>query len=102
MRAIIVLVVAFVAIAAMYNDPFRPLATAQLPAVIAQAERHAVEGRRLIARQEALIASLHRRGHDAANTRKVLDALKDTQAIHEDDVRRLRDELDAASQPSSF
>jgi hypothetical protein len=33
MRAIIVLVVAFVAIAAMYNGPFRPLATAQLPAV---------------------------------------------------------------------
>jgi hypothetical protein len=42
---------------------------------LAQAERHAAEGRRLIARQEALIASLHRRGHDAANTRKVLDAL---------------------------
>jgi hypothetical protein len=69
---------------------------------LALAERHAVEGRRLIARQEALVASLHRRGHDTANTRKVLDALRDTQAVHEDDVRRLRDELDAASQPSSF
>jgi hypothetical protein len=68
---------------------------------LAQAERHAVEGRRLIARQEALVASLHRRGL-TANTRKVLDALRDKQAIHEDDVRRLRDELDAASQPSSF
>jgi hypothetical protein len=29
------------------------------------------------------------------NARKVLDALRDTQAIHEQDVRRLRDELEA-------
>lgn len=33
MRAIIVLVVAFVAMAAVYNGPFKPLATAPLPAV---------------------------------------------------------------------
>ena len=69
---------------------------------LAQAERHAAEGRRLVARQEALIADWHQRGHDTTDARKVLDTLSDTQAIHEDDARRLRDELDAASQPSTF
>ncbi|WP_283841822.1 hypothetical protein [Bradyrhizobium manausense] len=32
-RAIIVLVVAFAAIAAIYSGPFQPLATASMPAV---------------------------------------------------------------------
>jgi hypothetical protein len=66
---------------------------------LAQAERHAAEGRRLVARQETLIADSHQRGHDTTGARKVLDTLRDPQAIHEYDVRRLRDELDAASQP---
>lgn len=33
MRAIIVLIVALVAIAAIYSGPFKPLATAEMPAV---------------------------------------------------------------------
>ena len=67
---------------------------------LAQAERHAAEGKRLVARQETLIADSHQRGHDIADARKVLDTLRDTQAIHEDDVRRLRNELDAVMGPA--
>ncbi len=66
---------------------------------LAQAERHAAEGRRLVARQETLVTGLHQRGHDATDALKILGTLRDTQAIHEQDVRHLRDELNAASQP---
>ncbi len=65
----------------------------------AQAERRAVGGRQLVARQERLITELDRDGHDTAAARKVLATLKEAQALHEQDVDRLREELRAASQP---
>ena len=64
-----------------------------------QAERRAAEGRRLVEHQEALLAGLDRDGHDTKAVRKVLDALRETQALHVQDVRRLLEELEAASQP---
>jgi hypothetical protein len=73
------------------------------PAVIQQhlflAEQHAVEGKRHLARQEELIAELEQRKRDTTDAGKVLAALKETQAIREQDVVRLRAELRAASQP---
>ena len=48
---------------------------------LAQAERHADEGRRLMSRQEGLIANLKKRGHDTADADKVRDILIETQSI---------------------
>ncbi|MGY3347311.1 MULTISPECIES: hypothetical protein [unclassified Bradyrhizobium] len=64
---------------------------------LAQAERHADEGRRLISRQEGLIANLKKRGHDTADADKVRDILMETQSIHLQDAQRLRGSLSAAS-----
>ncbi len=64
-----------------------------------QAERHAAEGRQLVARQEALVAELDRDGHDTDAARKVLETLRETQSLHEADVRRLLEELEAVSRP---
>ncbi|MGY3235654.1 hypothetical protein ACVMAJ_002544 [Bradyrhizobium sp. USDA 4448] len=66
---------------------------------LAQAERHADEGRRLISRQEGLIAKLKKRGHDTADADKVRDILIETQSIHLQDAQRLRGSLSAASRP---
>jgi hypothetical protein len=44
-----------------------------------QAQRHAAEGKRLVARQEAVVAELDRGGHNAIDARKVLDTLRDTE-----------------------
>jgi hypothetical protein len=60
---------------------------------LAQAERHAAEGRRHLARQEALVAELDRDGHDTTEARKVLATLRATQTLHEEDVGRLLGEL---------
>jgi hypothetical protein len=65
---------------------------------LAQAERHAAEGRRLVVRQEALVANLCERGRSAADACKVLEALKEATAVHDLDVERLHRELRAASQ----
>ncbi|HEY9127672.1 MAG TPA: hypothetical protein VIM62_11130 [Acidobacteriaceae bacterium] len=72
---------------------------AELQQHLAQAERHAAEVKRLIARQEGLIANLAKGGHDTTDARKVMETLRDTQAIHDADVRRLLEALQAASQP---
>ena len=60
---------------------------------LSQAEHHAAEGKRHLARQEELIAELDRDGLDTAEAFKVLAALRETQALHEQDVDRLRGEL---------
>jgi len=62
-----------------------------------QAEWRAAEGRRLLEHQEALLAEIARDGHDTKAVGKVL--LRETQALHEQDVRRLLEKLEAASQP---
>ena len=64
---------------------------------LAQAERHADEGRRLISRQEGLIANLKKRGHDTADADKVQDILIEIQSIHLQDAQRLRDSVSDAS-----
>ena len=60
---------------------------------LAQAERHAAEGRRHLARQEELIARLDQHGHDTTDARNVLSTLRTTQALHEADVERILGEL---------
>ncbi|MHC2465553.1 hypothetical protein [Bradyrhizobium embrapense] len=60
---------------------------------LALAERHAAQGRQHVARQENLIAELDRDGHDTTEARKVLDTLRITQALHEQDVERILGEL---------
>ncbi|MHC2256100.1 hypothetical protein ACVILK_005792 [Bradyrhizobium embrapense] len=60
---------------------------------LALAERHAAQGKQHVARQENLIAELDRDGHDTTEARKVLDTLRITQALHEQDVERILGEL---------
>lgn len=81
------------------NARFGRMDPAALQQHLNKAERHAAEGRQLVARQATAIADPNKHGHDTTDARKVLNTLTDTQAIHEKDVRRLRDELKAASQP---
>jgi uncharacterized membrane protein len=56
---------------------------------LAEAEQHVAEGWQHIERQEALIAEIDRKGYDAAEARKVLATLRDTQTIYEQEVERL-------------
>jgi hypothetical protein len=67
---------------------------------LSQAEHHAAEGRRHLARQEELIAELDRDGLDTAEALKVLATLRETQALHEQDVHRLLGEL--GKQPRNY
>jgi hypothetical protein len=60
---------------------------------LAQAERHASEGARLLAKQETLIAELNRDGHDTARALKMLVTMRNTQALHQQDVERILREL---------
>ncbi|MBR0789979.1 hypothetical protein JQ631_12945 [Bradyrhizobium manausense] len=57
------------------------------------AERHVAEGRRILARQEELIDLLQARGYPTDCAKKVLDTMRDAQAIHEQDVERILKEL---------
>jgi hypothetical protein len=56
---------------------------------LAQAEHHAAEGKRHLARQEQLVAELDRDGLDTAGALNVLATLRETQTLHEQDVERL-------------
>lgn len=56
-------------------------------------ERHVAQGKRQLARQEALIADLERAGHDLTDARKVLATMRDTQSLHEQDRDRILKEL---------
>ncbi len=60
---------------------------------LAQAERHVARGGRHLARQEAIIAELDRDGHDTTEALKMLATMRATQALHEQDVRRLLKQL---------
>jgi len=62
---------------------------------LAQAERHAAEGNRHLARQEQLIAQLDQHGHDTTEALKVLSTFRSTQALHEADVVRILGQLAA-------
>jgi hypothetical protein len=56
-------------------------------------ERHVREGRGHVARQQALVAELHRRGLDADLARALLVKFEQLQALHVADRDRLRAEL---------
>ena len=56
---------------------------------LAQAERHIAQGVVHLARQRALIAELHRAGHDTDEARAILDSLMETQVLHQQDRERL-------------
>jgi hypothetical protein len=60
---------------------------------LALAEHHVDQGKRHLARQEELIAELGREGLDTTQARKVLATLRETQALHEADVKRILGEL---------
>jgi hypothetical protein len=56
---------------------------------LAQAVRHAAEGRRIIVRQRALIERLRAKGHSTLEAEDTLDLFLRSQAIFEDDLHRL-------------
>ena len=60
---------------------------------LVQAEYHAAESMRLVAQQEELVAGLKQRGLGTADAAKVLDALRDAQTVHEQDIQFLRTKL---------
>ena len=55
-----------------------------------QAVRHVAEGRRIIVRQRALIERLRASGHSTLRSEDTLDLFLRSQAIFEDDERRIR------------
>ena len=61
---------------------------------LAQAEDWARQGRQQVEHQRRVVAILERDGHDTAQARALLDTLLETQALHEDGVRRLVRELE--------
>lgn len=63
----------------------RTLALQQL----AQAERLFSRGERHVGRQEARIATLDHHGHDTSDARKLLTTLRESQALHREEIRRL-------------
>lgn len=58
----------------------------------ALAERHVSEGRRTIDRLHALIARQQVRGRSTVSSQGLLASLQHTQAVFEDDLRRIEDE----------
>jgi hypothetical protein len=56
---------------------------------LAQAGWHVAQGEEHIYKQEALIAELDRDGHDATDARALLQIMRDTQALHREDVKRI-------------
>jgi hypothetical protein len=60
---------------------------------LAQAERHVAMGREVVRRQQQIIVELERDGHDSTQARALLASFRITQAAHEDDFERRRQEL---------
>ena len=56
---------------------------------LAQAGRHVAQGEEHICKQEALIAELDRDGHDATYARALLQTMRDTQALHREDLMHI-------------
>jgi CRP-like cAMP-binding protein len=61
-----------------------------------KAERHAAHGREMIARQRALVARLRNDGHDTLLAESILRTMIETQALHENSVIKLAEELNGA------
>ena len=62
---------------------------------LAQAQRHVLQGKTIIARQEALIARLKRDGHDTSEAEVLLVKFQETQRMHKEDAAAIRKKLDA-------
>jgi hypothetical protein len=60
---------------------------------LAQARRHIALGQKHIKRQTELIGELERDGHDAAESKRLLDLFKDVQAMHVAYRDRLLEEI---------
>lgn len=54
-----------------------------------QTLRHVIEGRRIVARQRALIERLRAAGHDSSHSEQLLEEFERTLAIFESDLREL-------------
>jgi hypothetical protein len=65
---------------------------------LVQSARRAEEAERHIAKQEALIADLKRRGLDTTDAHAVLGILHDTQIIHLQDLARVAKAIQAREQ----
>jgi len=59
-----------------------PLAFAMRLRDLAMVERHVALGEGHLAKQEALIAGLERKGRDTDNARAFLTTMRETQALH--------------------
>jgi hypothetical protein len=57
---------------------------------LAQAERHVVEGERVIARQRDVVAQLERDGHDSTDAMLLLYQFEEIQYLHLDHRDQLR------------
>ncbi len=60
---------------------------------LAQAERHVVRGKQIVAEQRERVARLERDGHDVTQARELLRKFEELQAIHVADRDSLRKEL---------
>ena len=60
---------------------------------LAQAERHAADGRRHIESQRRIVAQLVRNGQDSENSRHLLRLFEELEAMHVSDRDRLREQL---------
>jgi hypothetical protein len=63
---------------------------------VAIAERHVVDGRRIVARQRALISD-KAAGRDTFDAEQLLDQFERTLEIFEDDYRAIRAELEKST-----
>jgi len=63
---------------------------AMLQEHLAQAERHVVEGERVIARQRDIVAQLERDGHDSTDAMLLLYQFEEIQYLHVDHRDQLR------------
>jgi hypothetical protein len=67
---------------------------------LVQAARHADENERRIAKQQALIADLDRKGLDTTEANLVLTIFRNTQIIHLQAVERIVKELERSDGPA--
>lgn len=70
-----------------------PMTLERLKNYILRAERNAVRGREIIARQRALISDMEHDGHDTLRAERILRTLLQSQQLHEESLAGLMEEL---------
>jgi hypothetical protein len=58
---------------------------------LAQAERHVLEGRKIVVRQRAHVARLKEAGHDVSDAERLLEQFESSLVIVEDHHRAIRE-----------